>query len=151
MRKTNLASLLARRPHRIFLSGFEQSEIGPDLFRTPAARDSKAWFRSAATPPLGSAGQSFGGEPEASSYEAGDGFFPTAERCRLFPHRGLFSWKRDDEALVDTCARATTPVGTTCGADHSRLPRYSRKPRNPLGQARLSPKRIRPSSTATRT
>jgi bifunctional non-homologous end joining protein LigD len=33
MRKTNLARLLARRPEGIFVSDFEQSEIGPDLFR----------------------------------------------------------------------------------------------------------------------
>jgi ATP-dependent DNA ligase len=33
MRKTNLARLLARRPDGIFLSDFEQGEIGPDLFR----------------------------------------------------------------------------------------------------------------------
>ena len=33
MRKANLARLLARRPDGIFLSEFEQGEIGPDLFR----------------------------------------------------------------------------------------------------------------------
>lgn len=33
MRKTNVARLLARRPNGIFLSDFEQGEIGPDLFR----------------------------------------------------------------------------------------------------------------------
>jgi hypothetical protein len=33
LRKTNLARLLARRPEGIFLSDFEQGEIGPDLFR----------------------------------------------------------------------------------------------------------------------
>jgi ATP-dependent DNA ligase len=33
MRKTNLARLLARRPEGIFVSEFEQGEIGPDLFR----------------------------------------------------------------------------------------------------------------------
>src|SRR5215470_9087957 len=32
-RKANLARLLARRPDGIFLSPFEQGEIGPDLFR----------------------------------------------------------------------------------------------------------------------
>jgi bifunctional non-homologous end joining protein LigD len=32
MRKANLARLLARRPDGIFLSDFEQGEIGPDLF-----------------------------------------------------------------------------------------------------------------------
>jgi bifunctional non-homologous end joining protein LigD len=33
MRKANLARLLARRPDGIFMSDFEQGEIGPDLFR----------------------------------------------------------------------------------------------------------------------
>jgi bifunctional non-homologous end joining protein LigD len=33
MRKTNLARLLSRRVDGIFLSDFEQGEIGPDLFR----------------------------------------------------------------------------------------------------------------------
>jgi bifunctional non-homologous end joining protein LigD len=33
MRKTNLARLFARRPEGIFLSEFEQGEIGSDLFR----------------------------------------------------------------------------------------------------------------------
>jgi bifunctional non-homologous end joining protein LigD len=33
MRKTNLARILARRPEGIFISDFEQGEIGPDLFR----------------------------------------------------------------------------------------------------------------------
>jgi bifunctional non-homologous end joining protein LigD len=33
MRKNNLDRLLARRPDGIFVSDFEQGEIGPDLFR----------------------------------------------------------------------------------------------------------------------
>jgi bifunctional non-homologous end joining protein LigD len=33
MRKANLARLLARRPDGIFISDFEQGEIGPELFR----------------------------------------------------------------------------------------------------------------------
>ena len=36
MRKTNLSRLLARRVDGIFLSDFEQGEIGPDLYRLPA-------------------------------------------------------------------------------------------------------------------
>jgi bifunctional non-homologous end joining protein LigD len=35
-RKTNLRRLLVRRPEGIFMSTFEQGEVGPDLFR-------KAW------------------------------------------------------------------------------------------------------------
>jgi bifunctional non-homologous end joining protein LigD len=33
LRKNNLTRLLARRPEGIFVSDFEQGEIGPDLFR----------------------------------------------------------------------------------------------------------------------
>jgi hypothetical protein len=33
LRKSNLAPLLARRPDGIFVSDFEQGEIGPDLYR----------------------------------------------------------------------------------------------------------------------
>jgi bifunctional non-homologous end joining protein LigD len=33
MRKTNLARLLRGRPDGMFISDFEQGEIGPDLFR----------------------------------------------------------------------------------------------------------------------
>ena len=33
LRKTNLARLMARRPEAIFVSDFEQGQIGPDLFR----------------------------------------------------------------------------------------------------------------------
>jgi bifunctional non-homologous end joining protein LigD len=33
MRKAHLSRLFARRPDGIFLSDFEQGEIGPDLFR----------------------------------------------------------------------------------------------------------------------
>jgi bifunctional non-homologous end joining protein LigD len=33
MRKAHLERLLARRPDGIFISSFEQGEIGPDLFR----------------------------------------------------------------------------------------------------------------------
>jgi bifunctional non-homologous end joining protein LigD len=33
MRKANLSRLLARRPDGLFLSDFEQGEVGPDLFR----------------------------------------------------------------------------------------------------------------------
>ncbi len=35
MRKASLAWLLARRIDGIFLSDFEQGEIGPDMFRLP--------------------------------------------------------------------------------------------------------------------
>ncbi len=33
LRKNNLARMLAPRPDGIFISDFEQGEIGPDLFR----------------------------------------------------------------------------------------------------------------------
>jgi ATP-dependent DNA ligase len=50
LRKTNLARLLARRPEGIFVSDFEQSEIGPDLFRH-ACLMGRAWCPSAETAP----------------------------------------------------------------------------------------------------
>jgi bifunctional non-homologous end joining protein LigD len=40
MRKANLARLLARRPEGIFISPFEQGEIGPNLFRSHDRRNS---------------------------------------------------------------------------------------------------------------
>ena len=39
MPKAHLSRLLARRPDGIFLSDFEQGEIGPDLFRAPCNMD----------------------------------------------------------------------------------------------------------------
>jgi hypothetical protein len=39
MRKAHLERLLARRPDGIFISPFEQGEIGPDLFRASKRRD----------------------------------------------------------------------------------------------------------------
>ena len=33
MRKTNLESLLVRRPEGVFINPFERGELGPDLFR----------------------------------------------------------------------------------------------------------------------
>jgi len=47
MRKAHLERLLVRRPDGIFISSFDQGEIGPDLFRAacsarPATWDSKA-------------------------------------------------------------------------------------------------------------
>ena len=53
LRKTNLARLLARRPEGIFVSDFEQGEIGPDLFVLPARWAWKAWYRSAAVDLIG--------------------------------------------------------------------------------------------------
>jgi ATP-dependent DNA ligase len=38
MRKAHLSRLLARRPEGIFISPFEQGEIGPDLFRAACNR-----------------------------------------------------------------------------------------------------------------
>ena len=42
LRKTNLARLLARRPKGMFVSDFEQGEIGPDLFRAACNMDWRA-------------------------------------------------------------------------------------------------------------
>src|SRR5690242_2113268 len=46
MRKANLQRLLSRRPDGIFVSEFEQGEIGPDLFRKACAIGLRALSRS---------------------------------------------------------------------------------------------------------
>ena len=60
MREMNPACFLVRWPHGIFLNDFEQGDIGPDLFRPPAAWALKVLLRRAATTLVGSAGRSFG-------------------------------------------------------------------------------------------
>ena len=50
MRKASLARLLARRVDGIFLSDFEQGEIGPDLFRHACLMG--GWSRSIAIAPI---------------------------------------------------------------------------------------------------
>jgi len=50
MRKAHLERLLARRPDGIFISPFEQGEIGPDSSARPAAWDWR-WCRNAAIGP----------------------------------------------------------------------------------------------------
>ena len=47
MRKANLQRLLARRPDGIFLSDFEQGEIGPALFRK-ACLEGLVWEQGSA-------------------------------------------------------------------------------------------------------
>jgi len=72
MRKANLARLLARRPDEIFISDFEQGEIGPDLFI--AARrmgDVEATGSTLSERPIKTLDQDK--EPEASCDRAGDG------------------------------------------------------------------------------
>ena len=49
LRKSNLARLLSRRVDGIFLSDFEQGEIGPDLFRHACLMGLEVWSRSTAT------------------------------------------------------------------------------------------------------
>jgi bifunctional non-homologous end joining protein LigD len=53
LRKANLARLLARRPDGIFLSDFEQGEIGPDFWtacvkRGADVRPDFAWDKTGA-------------------------------------------------------------------------------------------------------
>ncbi len=45
LRKAHLARLLARRPEGIFVSDFQQGEIGPDLFRWACKFGSEDWVR----------------------------------------------------------------------------------------------------------
>jgi ATP-dependent DNA ligase len=47
MRKAHLERLLARRPDGIFISPFEQGEIGPDLFRKACEFGLEAWSQIA--------------------------------------------------------------------------------------------------------
>lgn len=52
MRKANVARLLRGRPEGIFLSDFEQGEIGPDLFRKAASSALRVRFLSTAVDPI---------------------------------------------------------------------------------------------------
>jgi hypothetical protein len=75
MRKINLARLLARRVDGIFLSDFEQGEIGPDLFRHACLMGLGAGLEAPRQPeprwPVRSLDQ--GQEPAASSLQPCDG------------------------------------------------------------------------------
>jgi bifunctional non-homologous end joining protein LigD len=50
MRKAKLARLLARRPDGIFLSDFEQGEIGPDLFAAACRMGLEGLFANRTVP-----------------------------------------------------------------------------------------------------
>jgi ATP-dependent DNA ligase len=52
LRKNNLARLLARRPQGIFVSEFEQGEIGPDLFRKACEFGLEGLVSSTASAPI---------------------------------------------------------------------------------------------------
>ena len=52
MRKINLARLLARRPDGIFVSDFEQGEIGSELFRKACEFGLRGWCRNTVTAPI---------------------------------------------------------------------------------------------------
>lgn len=60
MRKAHLQRLLSRRPDGIFVSDFEQGEIGPDLFRKACEFGLKAWYPNAQIGPIAVADQSTG-------------------------------------------------------------------------------------------
>jgi len=64
MRKANLSRLLARRVDRIFLSDFEQGEIGPDLFRHACLMGLEGIVSKHRDRPFSALGQSQ--EPQAS-------------------------------------------------------------------------------------
>ncbi len=63
MRKTNLARLLAHRVDGIFLSDFEQGEIGPDLFRHACLMGLEGMVSMHRDRPFAALGQ--GQEPQA--------------------------------------------------------------------------------------
>jgi bifunctional non-homologous end joining protein LigD len=60
LRKTYLERLLARRPEGIFVSEFEQGEIGPDLFRQACNFGLEGWSPSAAIDLTAPAGRLIG-------------------------------------------------------------------------------------------
>ena len=60
MRKASLSRLLARRVDGIFLSDFEQGEIGPDLFRHACLMGLEGMVRSTATAYIAAAGSGIG-------------------------------------------------------------------------------------------
>jgi ATP-dependent DNA ligase len=60
MRKTNLARLLARRPHGIFVAEVEQGGSVPSYSAPLAAWELKAWYRNVAIGPIRLAGRSIG-------------------------------------------------------------------------------------------
>jgi hypothetical protein len=67
MRKTNLDSLLARRPDGIFVAPFEPGEIGPDLFRAACNMGLEGWCRSDWTGPIKLVGRRFDEVTEAAA------------------------------------------------------------------------------------
>jgi hypothetical protein len=72
MRKANLARLLARRPDGIFLSDFEQGEIGPDLPRKACEFGLEGLVSKHRDRPYQGA-RSKHQEPETSRLRSGDG------------------------------------------------------------------------------
>jgi bifunctional non-homologous end joining protein LigD len=60
LRKNNLARLLARRPEGIFVSEFEQGEIGPTYSGKRVNSALRAWFRSAGRASIAPAGRRTG-------------------------------------------------------------------------------------------
>jgi bifunctional non-homologous end joining protein LigD len=60
MRKTNLAQLLARRPDGIFVSDFEQGEIGPDRSGKRANSGLRVWCRNTVIAPIAPAHRRIG-------------------------------------------------------------------------------------------
>jgi hypothetical protein len=67
MRKASLARLLARRVDGIFLSDFEQGEIGPDLFRHACLMGLEGLAPSIATVPIAAAGATVGSRSRTGS------------------------------------------------------------------------------------
>ena len=60
MRKASLSRLLARRVDGIFLSDFEQGEIGPDLFRHACLMGLEGMVSSTARASIAAAGATTG-------------------------------------------------------------------------------------------
>ena len=67
MRKASLARLLARRVDGIFLSDFEQGEIGPDLFRHACLWAWRVWSPSTARALIAVVGSGTGSRSKTGS------------------------------------------------------------------------------------
>ena len=135
MRKTNLARLLARRVDGIFLSDFEQGEIGPDLFRHACLLGLEGHGLQAPREHL-----SRRPVPTVGS-RSRTGSIPRSPACRINSKRG--------SAMVTRCAKMGT-LGERLGCMSSRtsmmlekqikLHRFAGTSRTP--EARSSPKVI---------
>ena len=85
LRKTNLARLLARRVDGIFLSDFEQGEIGPDLFWHACLMGWKVWCRSSTIGSIIPAGRRTGSRTRTGSIRRSVECWISLAEIRVWP------------------------------------------------------------------